>query len=98
VSRKGKASPLEAGRGKYSPPVNLERVTSEGLKRRNKGVHTSKIKYTINSIVYKNIANRSQETPETQQGYRRNLFAGAKPIIHLIVHVGVVLDFSTALG
>jgi hypothetical protein len=27
VSRKGKAGPLEAGRGKYSPPANPERVT-----------------------------------------------------------------------
>jgi hypothetical protein len=38
VEGKGKASPLEAGRGKYSPPANLERVTSEALKRRDKGV------------------------------------------------------------
>jgi len=63
VSRKGKASPLEAGRGKYSPPENPERVTSEGLKRRDKGVHISKIKYGINSMGYKNIANNTQETP-----------------------------------
>jgi len=34
VSRKGKAGPLEAGRGKYSPPANPERVTLEPLKRR----------------------------------------------------------------
>ncbi len=38
VSRKGKAGPLEAGRGKYSPPANPERVTLEALKRRNSGV------------------------------------------------------------
>jgi len=38
VSRKGKASPLEAGRGKYSPPASPERVTSEALKRRDRGV------------------------------------------------------------
>jgi len=43
VSRKGKAGPLEAGKGKYSPPANPERVTSEGLKRRDKGVHLLKI-------------------------------------------------------
>jgi len=48
----------------YSPPANPERVTSEGLKRRDKGVHISKIKYDINSIGYKNIANNTQETPE----------------------------------
>jgi hypothetical protein len=65
VSRKGKASPLEAGRGKYSPPANPERVTSKGLKRRNKGVHISKIKNVTNSIGYKNIANKSQETPDS---------------------------------
>jgi len=38
ASRKGKTSPLEAGRGKYSPPANLERVTSEALKRWGNGV------------------------------------------------------------
>jgi len=38
VSSKGKAGPLEAGRGKYSPPANSERVTLEPLKRRNSGV------------------------------------------------------------
>ncbi|MFH1624962.1 MAG: hypothetical protein ABID54_07375 [Pseudomonadota bacterium] len=31
VSREGKASPSEAGRGKYSPPANPERVTAEAL-------------------------------------------------------------------
>ena len=35
--QEGKASPLEAGRGKYSPPVSPERVTSKALKRRDKG-------------------------------------------------------------
>jgi hypothetical protein len=38
VSRKGKAGPLEAGRGKYSPPANPERVALEPLKRRNSRV------------------------------------------------------------
>jgi hypothetical protein len=57
-----KASPLEAGRGKYSPPANPERVTSEGLKRRDKGVHVSKQRYFINSTGDKNIASKSQET------------------------------------
>jgi hypothetical protein len=63
VSKKGKAGPLEAGRGKYSPPANPERVTSEGLERRNNGVYLSEIKYTINSIDCKNIVNKNQETP-----------------------------------
>ncbi len=31
VSGKGKAGPLEAGRGKYSPLANPERVTLEAL-------------------------------------------------------------------
>ena len=53
VSRKGKAGPLEAGRGKYSPPANPERVASEGLKRRDKGVHLLKIKDAIYLIAYK---------------------------------------------
>ncbi|MFH1623807.1 MAG: hypothetical protein ABID54_01460 [Pseudomonadota bacterium] len=39
VSGKGNASPLEAGRGKYSPPVSPERVTAEVPERRDKGVH-----------------------------------------------------------
>jgi hypothetical protein len=37
AERKGKAGPLEAGRGKYSPPANPERVTLEALKRRDNG-------------------------------------------------------------
>jgi len=35
---KGKAGPLEAGRGKYSPPANPEGVTLEALKRRDNRV------------------------------------------------------------
>jgi hypothetical protein len=31
ASRKGKAGPLETGRGKYSPPASPEKVTSEAL-------------------------------------------------------------------
>jgi hypothetical protein len=37
VSRKGKAPPLERGKGKYSPPANPERVTAKALKRGDKG-------------------------------------------------------------
>jgi len=36
VSGKGKAGPLEAGRGKYSPPANPERVTLEALSERTR--------------------------------------------------------------
>jgi len=39
VSRKGKAPPLEWGRGKYSPPASPERVTAKAVRRRDKGVH-----------------------------------------------------------
>jgi len=38
VSRKGKASPLEGGRGKYSPPASPERVTSGAFERRGDSV------------------------------------------------------------
>ncbi len=31
VSRKGKASPLEAGRGKYSPPAPLDKFPNSGI-------------------------------------------------------------------
>jgi len=39
VSRKGKACPSEAGRGKCSPPANPDGVTAEAMKRRNEGFH-----------------------------------------------------------
>jgi hypothetical protein len=64
VSRKGKAGPLEAGRGKHSPPANPERVTSEALKRRDKGVLLEKPESVIVSIAYKNRPSKIQETPE----------------------------------
>jgi len=35
VSREGKAGPSEAGKGKYSPPANPERVTSGASERRD---------------------------------------------------------------
>jgi len=38
VSREGKTGPSEAGRGKYSPPANPERVTAGASERRNGGV------------------------------------------------------------
>jgi len=44
VSRKGKAGPLETGRGKHSPPANPERVTSEALKRRDSGVFPEELR------------------------------------------------------
>ena len=37
VSRKGKASPLEAGRGRYSPPASPERVTSKAGEVKGQG-------------------------------------------------------------
>jgi hypothetical protein len=49
VSRKGKASPLEAGRGKYSPPVSPERVTSKAGEAKGQGF--SLIKNTICHIM-----------------------------------------------
>ncbi len=48
VSRKGKASPLEAGRGKYSPPASPERVSPRKQgKRKDKGFRYSKIEFAI---------------------------------------------------
>ena len=43
MSGKGKTGPLEAGRGKYSPPANPERVTLEVLKRGDKGLLRGRI-------------------------------------------------------
>jgi hypothetical protein len=37
LSREGKAPAESGGRGKYSPPANLERVTAKALKRGDKG-------------------------------------------------------------
>jgi hypothetical protein len=39
VSRKGKAPPLERGRGKVFPACEPDRVTAEAVKRRNNGFH-----------------------------------------------------------
>jgi hypothetical protein len=36
VSRKGKAPPLERGRGRYSPSANTGRVIAKALKRGDK--------------------------------------------------------------
>jgi hypothetical protein len=44
VSSKGKAGPLEAGRGKDPPAANPERVTSEALKRIDNGVHLDEVR------------------------------------------------------
>jgi hypothetical protein len=80
VSRKGKASSLEAGRGKYSPPANPERVTSEGLKRRDKGVHVSKQKYLKNSTGYENIVSKTPKTPDSFSEYPDFLGRSVRPL------------------
>jgi hypothetical protein len=64
IEGEGKAGPSEAGRGKYSPPANPERVTSEALKRRDNGVLSRKIESVMKSKGYRNPANKNQETPE----------------------------------
>jgi hypothetical protein len=64
VSRKGKAGPLEAGRGKYSPPANPERVSSKAWKRRENGVLLGRSESVKVSIHYKNIPSKIQETPD----------------------------------
>jgi hypothetical protein len=51
---KGKASPLEGGRGKYSPPANPERVTSKGtvaqipFRSLKRILDHSKVRFTAN--------------------------------------------------
>jgi hypothetical protein len=42
VSRKGKAPPLERGRGRHSSPANPGRVTARAWEQRDNGVHLSK--------------------------------------------------------
>jgi len=49
VSRKGKAPPLEWGRGKYSPPANPERVTAEAVSEEIKEVHLRNARLSIKS-------------------------------------------------
>ena len=49
AERKGKASPLEAGRGKYYPPANPERVTSRGIEAKEQGSHL--LKYPISNKI-----------------------------------------------
>ncbi len=51
VSRKGKARPLEPGRGKNSPPANPEGVTSGALER---GVP----RCSLNEMKNRNIINK----------------------------------------
>ena len=64
AERKGKAGPLEAGRGKYSPPANPGRVTSEALKQGDNGVLSGKTESAMKSRAYRNRSNKNQETPE----------------------------------
>jgi hypothetical protein len=71
VSRKGKAGPLEAGRGKYSPPENPERVTAGASERRDGGVLLQRSKKERLSRDYENPWSESPETPGVfVQGFR----------------------------
>ncbi|MFH1625708.1 MAG: prenyltransferase [Pseudomonadota bacterium] len=63
VSRKGKASPEEAGRGKYSPPASPERVTAEVPERRDRGVHLTSYRLSLKSWCWENASLKLQETP-----------------------------------
>ncbi len=64
VSRKGKAPPLERGRGKYSPPANPDRVTARALERRDNGVLLSR---NMNGF----IVNKLQESLVQKSGNSR---------------------------
>ncbi|MFH1624658.1 MAG: hypothetical protein ABID54_05815 [Pseudomonadota bacterium] len=65
MSRKGKASPSEAGRGKYSPPASPDRVTAEVPERRDKWVHLNNARLEIKSRCSGNTSAQTRETPET---------------------------------
>ena len=63
VSRKGKAGPSEAGKGKYSPPANPERVTAGASERRDGGVLLQRSKKEGLSRDHENTWSESPETP-----------------------------------
>jgi hypothetical protein len=87
VSGKGKAGPSEAGRGKYSPPGNPERVTSEALKRRDNGVLWRKTESSMKSKGWGNPPNKNQETP----GKRMAPFTRALNWIRTSVHEDIII-------
>jgi hypothetical protein len=86
VSGKGKAGPLEVGRGKYSPPANPERVTSKALKRRDNGVLSTKTESFMKSKGYSNPTNKNQETP-VKRGASNYLTRRAKKCNFLLVSI-----------
>jgi hypothetical protein len=63
VSREGKAGPLEAGMGKYSPPASPERVTAGASERRDGGVLLQRSKRERLTSGYENTWSESPETP-----------------------------------
>ncbi len=54
VSRKGKAPPLERGRGKAFPACEPDRVTAEAVKRRNNGFALTEFGFTGEINVFAN--------------------------------------------
>ena len=70
VSRKGKAGPLEAGRGKYSPGPRKGHFG--GIEAKKQRSHVLKFLFPIKSNTYKNICIKTQETP-LNHGLERGL-------------------------
>ena len=50
------------GRGKYSPPVNPEGITSQGIEAKKQRSHLPKYFFPIQSSNYKNMLIKTQET------------------------------------
>jgi hypothetical protein len=74
VSRKGKAGPLEAGRGKYSPPANPERVTLEALSEGTRGFSRKNISQRRRASFFE----ASRKKPTLSEG--TIVFTNEKPI------------------
>jgi hypothetical protein len=90
VSREGKAGPLEAGRGKYSPPANPERVTAGASERRDGGVLLQRSRKERLSRHCQNTCSESPETPvkislekRETEWYKRKGFPHLEPLEEL---------------
>ncbi|MCW3992784.1 MAG: hypothetical protein NWE79_08740, partial [Candidatus Bathyarchaeota archaeon] len=83
MSREGKAGPSEAGRGKYSPPANPERVTAGASERRGAGVLLPRSK---KGKIFKDYENTRCESPETpvKQIVRKDIFTPIKKGEHVV--------------
>jgi len=65
ASRKGKAPPLERGRGKLSPPASLSWVTARAWERRDKRIHSVNPSFSTKPKSWKNGTLKNGVTPHT---------------------------------